>query len=104
LGLQHWVWWQTLLVQSAPTLHPAPSPHLGQLPPQSVPVSLPFLIPSLHETAAQWLPTQWADVQSELAEQAFEMSHLAQLPPQSTSVSLPSTTPFPHEVPRQMPA
>jgi hypothetical protein len=34
-------------VQSEPILHSDPSGHAWQLPPQSIPVSLPFLIPSL---------------------------------------------------------
>jgi hypothetical protein len=82
-----------VLVQSPPTLHVVPVLHLvGQLPPQSVPVSLPFLMVSLQVGAAHLFDTQCAEVQSESAEQARLSAHFGQLPPQSLSVSLPFFT------------
>jgi hypothetical protein len=47
-----------VLEQSPPTLQEEPVAHFGQLPPQSVAVSLPFLMPSLHAGAAQVLLAQ----------------------------------------------
>ncbi len=46
-------------MQSVPTLQDVPFAHLPQVPPpQSVPVSAPFLMPSLQVGAAQELFTQ----------------------------------------------
>ena len=45
---------QTLLMQSALPTHVWPFAHSGQVPPpQSTPVSVPFLTPSLHAGALQ---------------------------------------------------
>ncbi len=73
-------------------------PHFGQVPPpQSVPVSTPFLMPSLHAGAAHEPLTQLAEVQSVLLPQPFVSPHFGQLPPQSTSVSLPFFFPSPQD-------
>jgi hypothetical protein len=44
---------QTLLEQSLPVEHLLPMPQLGQAPPQSMSVSFPFMIVSLHVGAIQ---------------------------------------------------
>jgi hypothetical protein len=86
-----------LLEQSEPALHEVPVEHfVGQLPPQSVPVSLPFLMPSVQLAARQIPLGQLAVVQSAPVAHFSPTGHLEQLPPQSTSVSLPFFAPSPH--------
>jgi hypothetical protein len=64
-------------------------------PPQSTPLSLPFLTPSLH--LGVWQVTlQTPLVQSEASPHCSPSAHLLQLPPQSTSVSDPFLTPSGH--------
>jgi hypothetical protein len=85
-----------LLEQSLPTLHVTPLLHFGQVPPpQSVPVSLPFLMVSMHVGMAHLFDWQFADVQSAATLHAPFTPHFGQLPPQSTSVSLPFFAPSP---------
>ena len=69
-------------------------------PPQSTPVSSPFMTPSEHvgrsQTLARWLHTP--ESQSEPTRHAASGAHGAQsAPPPSTQVSLPSRTPLSHE-------
>jgi len=77
---------QKLLVQSAPIEHMSPSHFLQNEPPQSVPVSSPFFMPSLHEMH-------------------LFMMHFALVPEQSASsthsthIPLASHTPPGHIVP-----
>ncbi len=77
--------------QSAPERHGAPSPHSAQdPPPQSIPVSLPFLTLSPHEGAAQIpLLGHTPEAQSLASRQCRPLAHGGQDPPQSTSVSEP---------------
>ncbi len=87
---------QLVLEQSAPTLQVLPLAHLAaQLPPQSISLSLPFLIPSAQVGSAVQIPvTQLVLVQSVPARQVLPLAQsAAQLPPQSTSVSVPFFTP-----------
>ena len=69
-------------------------PHAGQLPPQSVPVSEPFIVWSLQVGAgAAQVPFEHSPlVQSDAPEHALPLSQGLQLPPQSTSVSVPLCT------------
>jgi hypothetical protein len=63
---------QRFPTQSEATAHFFPSTHLiGQLPPQSTSVSLPFLIPSLHEGAVQMKLTQVSPATQLLVEKHF---------------------------------
>jgi len=90
---------QTPLVQSvAATLHAAPSAHglFDVGPPQSTPVSSPFLTPSVCVGTAHALLVQTPLVQSVGAMHALPAPHRAApavSPPQSMSVSLPSFLP-----------
>jgi len=85
-------------VQSVPTLQVVPFGHLPHMePPQSVPVSFPFLMPSVHDAGAQVPFEQCADVQSPFTRHILLSAHLVQLPPQSTSVSSPFFTLSPHD-------
>jgi hypothetical protein len=88
----------SLLVQSVPATQALFGPHGPHEPPQSVSVSGPFFLPSLHEiTSLQIPPTQLADKQSPLAAHlppTLHGSHAA--PPQSTSVSVPFFWPSLH--------
>jgi hypothetical protein len=91
---------QTPLKQSLPTAHILFRAHLlGQLPPQSTSVSLPFCTPSLHEMGWQTLPTHDALAQSIAPRQRSPSPHLGHDPPQSMSVSLPFCTLSVHEKP-----
>jgi hypothetical protein len=58
--------WQLADVQSTPVLHAFPTPHLGQLPPQSTSVSFPFFAPSPHDAAWQTPPEHTPVPQSPL--------------------------------------
>jgi hypothetical protein len=90
VGWQHDELWQLPLEQSVPTLQEVPVPHVGQVPPpQSVPVSAPFLIESMHVAAAQVPLGQLSVVQSDPTLHFWFTAHFGQLPPQSTSVSSP---------------
>jgi hypothetical protein len=88
---------QKALAQSAAALQPRPVAHFVlHEPPQSTSLSVPFLTPSLHESATQRCDVvlQTPLVQSPPAEHPPPVAHLvAHVPPQSTSVSLPSLTP-----------
>ena len=74
-----------------------PMRHLvAQVPPQSMAVSVPFLIPSLQvpEGATQRPPVQVALLQSAPTPQVLPLAHLVMHePPQSTSLSLPFLMP-----------
>ena len=59
----------------------------AQEPPQSTPVSLPFLIPSVQELAAQMPPTHEFDLQSRFREQVRPEAQGLHGPPQSVAVS-----------------
>jgi hypothetical protein len=84
----------TLLEQSVPALHADPSGQPGQLPPQSLAVSVPFITPSTQDAATQRLLAQTLLAQSALAPHAAPVPHPGQVPPpQSVPVSLPSFTP-----------
>jgi len=110
--------------QSALTLQLLPSPQAPQVePPQSTPVSLPFLMPSEHVTAAQTLVVVFVVTlvvvlvvllklglvtvivtvvqlllrQSLLALQLTPPAHAGQVPPQSTAISLPFCMPSEQE-------
>jgi hypothetical protein len=63
-----------------------------QLPPQSTPVSLPFMMPSKQLGAAQAFPTQFPDRQSAATAHISPFPQAGHPPPQSTSVSVPSFT------------
>lgn len=84
---------QTPLVQSAPTVQPPPSAHLlagAQLPPQSMPVSVPFLLLSAQVGFWQNVPVQTLLLQSAAPPQVLPPPHFGQLaPPQSISLSVP---------------
>ena len=92
---------QLPLLQSVPSVHAVPSaqvsPSASQVvPPQSVPVSFPFITPSVHVGTWQ---TFGAPLQTPLL-QSPPLSHICKSwqvaphdPPQSTSVSFPSWTP-----------
>jgi hypothetical protein len=93
--------------QSAATEQTLPLAHAVQLPPQSVSVSLPFLMLSPQEAGAvQKPPTQVLPAtQLPSTEQRLPVAHEAQVPaPQSTSVSLPFFTPSLHAGVAQRPA
>ena len=47
---------QLPLVQSLFAWHPCPLAHVGQVPPQSTSVSLPFWMPSVHVGGAHGVP------------------------------------------------
>jgi hypothetical protein len=80
----------TLLLQSVPVTQILVLSQGEQLPPpQSVSVSVPFLVPSLQLLAWQKPPVHTAVWQSVFTEQCLPAAQsAAQLPPQSTSVSL----------------
>jgi hypothetical protein len=83
---------QTPSRQSAATTQLLFVPQSAQdtLPPQSVSVSTPFLVLSLHAGTWQTLPLQTPLAQSPLVLHAFKSAHFVlQDPPQSTSVSVP---------------
>jgi hypothetical protein len=102
--------WQTLLaqiwfLQSALPAQPVPSAHGPQVPPpQSTPLSAPFLIPSLQAAAWQSPPTHTPLVQSLAALHAPPTAQGAQAgPPQSTPVSAPLRTLSLHAAGAQIP-
>src|SRR4051812_44503062 len=72
-------------------MHALVRPHLRQVaPPQSIDVSVPFFVPSLHCVAAHALFTHETLRQSVLVTHALVLPHGPQVgPPQSTSVSAP---------------
>jgi hypothetical protein len=73
-------------------VHGCPSAQRAHEPPQSMPVSVPFLIPSVHET--QEPLKQVPLLQSASATHALPREQpTAQTPPQSTSVSDTFLTP-----------
>src|SRR5204863_2350683 len=70
-----------------------PTPHWGHAPPpQSMPVSLPFLTLSLHAAARHVPPAHTRVVQSVPLAQPLSTAHGLHEPPQSTSVSWPFFT------------
>src|SRR5262245_26718479 len=78
--------------QGDPLLHP------GHAPPQSMPISAPFVTPSLHVGTVQMPASQMSLEQSDEARQVSPGKHLGHAaPPQSTSVSVPFCAPSPHE-------
>jgi hypothetical protein len=86
---------QLAFSQSVEAVQVWPSAHLGHIvePPQSTPVSPPFLTPSLHVATAQTLPVQTPLKQSRATRQRLPSAHGLQMcamlvPPQSTSVSV----------------
>jgi len=83
----------TPLMQSEPDEQVTPSAHFlvgAQPPPQSGPVSVPFLTASEQVGVWQKPPVQTALLQSAATVQRLPGTHFGQtLPPQSTSVSLP---------------
>jgi hypothetical protein len=84
---------QNAVLQSDAALHPSPVLHVPQVPPpQSTPVSAPFLTPSLH--AAGWhVPSlQTPLVQSPPNVHVCESPQVGQEPPQSVAVSEPFST------------
>ena len=93
---------QTRKLQSAALRQVPPGLHgLQAGPPQSLSVSVPFFIPSLHArdpVGLQRPPTHSPLVQSALALHTLPTAHGAQAgPPQSTSDSAPSMRPSSHE-------
>ena len=91
LLMQTWLW------QSPAPEHTLPSPQsLGQVPPQSTSVSVPFGVESVQVGSLQvlvGLPVQTLLRQSPATEQSLSLAQSGQLPPQLTSVSLPFFTP-----------
>src|SRR5262249_14259542 len=89
---------QNPLAQSVPVPHFWPVAQVlfwaTQAPPQSLSVSLPSCMLSVHETqtAAAPDPKQSLFVQSPSTLQCFVSAHLGQVPPQSLSVSVPFCT------------
>jgi hypothetical protein len=83
--------WQTVLVQSVPVLHLSLSGHAGHVgPPQSLSVSIPFWMLSVHVgTAAHSPPVQRPLEQSVLPRHILPLAQRAAqiAPPQSLSVS-----------------
>src|SRR3989338_5547221 len=69
-------------------------PHLfKQVSPQSISVSSPFKIPSLHVSASTHIPSEHVlGPQSEFALHFLPLGHFSQLPPQSASDSNPFLT------------
>ncbi len=83
----------TPLWQSAPVLQSLPVAHpVGQEPPQSVSVSLPFFTPSLQVGSWQVLPEHTALLQSLPSLQLRPGVQSVQEPPQSVSLSSPFST------------
>jgi hypothetical protein len=84
---------QLLLTQSEFAMHVSPFMHWGQVgPPQSVSVSIPFCIVSVHvgPGGAHVPPMQLLLTQSEFTPHMSPFMHWGQSgPPQSTSVSIP---------------
>ena len=81
-----------LLGQFAPVVQQV----AGQLPPQSGPVSVPFLTVSVHVGAWHWqggeahtFPTPHTLLAQSFGPMQPEDGHAPQVPPQSTAVSLP---------------
>jgi len=80
-------------VQSVFARQSAPGGQAGQVPPpQSVPVSLPFLTPSEQAGVAQMPSLQKPLVQSVPSRHRLPTAQSGQLPPQSTSLSSPFCT------------
>jgi hypothetical protein len=85
---------QTAVVQSPGPAHVLPAAHLGQVPPQSLSVSLPFFTVSLQAGAAQTPALHTPLSQSVPTVHLPPGAHGLQVaPPQSRSVSLPFFTP-----------
>jgi hypothetical protein len=85
----------TPLAQSLGTVHAPPVAQRAHdvVPPQSTPLSPPFLTPSLQAGAWHTLPVHTPLEQSAATPQALPVAHFVlQLPPQSTSVSVPFFT------------
>src|SRR5437773_1882939 len=81
------------LPQSAPPLHDLPTPHLGQLPPQSTSDSVPFFTVSEHVGAAHAPLLQRPLVQSASTRHGSPTGQREHaLPPQSMPDSLPFLT------------
>ena len=79
--------------QSAGTPQPWPPPQGGQLPPQSTPVSSPFLCPSAQLGSAQTPLAHVPEAQSAPPEHPPPFAHGSQVgPPQSVPVSSPFFT------------
>lgn len=89
VNLPHLLFKQCRLEQSWLTEHELSSEQLLHEPPQSISVSLPFLMLSLHVGAVQILPTHFALAQSEPFVHVLPVAQLEHPPPQSTSVSFP---------------
>jgi hypothetical protein len=88
-------WSQLPFAQSLEAVQDWPSAHLGHIvwPPQSTPLSPPFLAPSLHVATAQTPPAQTPLKQSRATAQCLPSAQGLQMcamlvPPQSTSVSV----------------
>jgi hypothetical protein len=80
-------------VQSLAAEHGPPTPHFGQAPPpQSVPVSAPFLTPSVQSAVRHVFPAHDLLVQSLPALQCAPGAQAGHVPPQSTSDSAPFMT------------
>jgi hypothetical protein len=93
---------QLALAQSASARHPCPSGQAGQLvPPQSTPVSSPFLAPSGQAGTWQAFAVHTPSTQSDPALHACPEAQPLQLPPQSTSLSVPFFCPSVHPGARQ---
>jgi len=89
---------QAAVLQSASIPQPSPTPQsAAQVPPQSLSVSLPFLMLSMQLKATHLVAEQCplsGSRQSSLIEQLWFTAHrLVQEPPQSLSVSVPFLTP-----------
>jgi hypothetical protein len=97
---------QCALAQSAFAAHDFVFAHfVAHVPPQSVSVSVPFLIESLHAGATHFFETlsQFLLAQSAASAQPFVSAHAEHVPPQSMSVSVPFLMPSPQEMARQVP-
>jgi hypothetical protein len=83
----------TSLAQSLPLTQPWPGPHRAHvLPPQSVPVSLPFFTPSVQLGATHLFAVHTWLEQSELPLQPCPVPQVGHDPPQSVPVSEPFFT------------
>ncbi len=73
---------QKLLLQSMAAAHVSPLHFVGHEPPQSIPVSSPFIVPSLHETHCSCTQRGFVPVlQSPSATHSTHMAMLLQTPP-----------------------
>ena len=93
LAATHWLTLHTLLMQSIASWHIKPSAHLlGQSPPQSTSLSVPFSTWSSQLAAVQVPPLHRLLAHASLVAQVWPAAH-KHPPPQSTWSSAPFITP-----------